>query len=56
MSPLYTRSGDDGKTGLLGQGRVPKYHPRIEALGMLDETSAALGLARALGKASQTAL
>jgi cob(I)alamin adenosyltransferase len=48
MSPHYTRTGDDGTTGLLGPGRVPKFHPRIEALGSLDETSASLGLARAL--------
>ena len=54
MSPFYTRTGDDGKTGLLGEGRLPKYHPRMEALGTLDETSAALGLARALCKAPQT--
>ena len=50
MSPHYTRAGDDGKTGLLGEGRLPKYHPRVEALGVLDEASAALGLARALCK------
>ena len=54
MSPFYTRSGDDGKTGSLGEGRLPKYHPRMEALGTLDEASAALGLARALCKAAQT--
>lgn len=54
MSPFYTRTGDDGRTGLLGEGRLPKYHPRIEALGTLDEASAALGLARALCVASQT--
>lgn len=47
MSRFYTRLGDDGTTGLLGEGRVPKAHPRIEALGALDEASAALGLARA---------
>ena len=47
MSQFYTRSGDDGFTGLLGEGRVPKYHPRTEAVGALDEASAALGLARA---------
>jgi len=45
---FYTRKGDDGKTGLLGEGRLPKYHPRIEAVGTLDETTATLGLARAL--------
>lgn len=44
---FYTRTGDDGTTGLLGEGRVPKTHPRIEALGALDESTATLGLARA---------
>jgi cob(I)alamin adenosyltransferase len=48
MSKFYTRKGDDGTTGLLGKGRLPKYHPRIEAIGTLDETTATLGLARAL--------
>ncbi|MBN1668073.1 MAG: ATP:cob(I)alamin adenosyltransferase, partial [Anaerolineales bacterium] len=47
MSQFFTRSGDDGTTGLLGAGRVAKDHPRMEALGALDEASAALGLARA---------
>ncbi len=44
---FYTRKGDDGTTGLLGEGRVAKHHARIEALGTLDESSAALGVARA---------
>jgi cob(I)alamin adenosyltransferase len=44
---FYTRKGDDGTTGLLGEGRVAKYHARMEALGTLDESSAALGVARA---------
>jgi cob(I)alamin adenosyltransferase len=44
---FYTRKGDDGTTGLLGEGRVAKYHLRMEALGALDESSATLGLARA---------
>ena len=44
---FYTRRGDDGTTGLLGKGRVPKFHLRIEALGTLDESTATLGLARA---------
>ena len=44
---LYTGRGDDGTTGLLGQGRVPKYDPRPEAYGTLDEASSAMGLARA---------
>ncbi|NCP15454.1 cob(I)yrinic acid a,c-diamide adenosyltransferase [bacterium] len=54
MSPLFTRTGDDGTTGLLGEGRLPKSHPRLEALGSLDEASAALGLARSLCQAEQT--
>jgi cob(I)alamin adenosyltransferase len=45
---VTTRSGDDGYTGLLGRGRVPKWHPRPETLGTLDEATSALGLARAL--------
>jgi len=54
MSPFYSCTGDDGKTGLLGKGRVPKYHPRIEALGAFDEASAAFGLSRALCRAEQS--
>ena len=53
MSPFYTRTGDDGTTGLLGEGRLPKYHPRMEALGALDEASAALGLARSISQSAQ---
>ena len=47
MSKFYTRKGDDGFTGLLGEGRVPKSHPRLEAVGAIDEATAAIGLARA---------
>ncbi len=43
---LYTRKGDDGTTGRLGEGRIPKYDDRLEAIGALDESSAALGVAR----------
>lgn len=48
MTSFYTGKGDDGFTGILGEGRVPKYHPRTEAVGSLDEATAALGMARAL--------
>lgn len=41
------RTGDDGYTGLLGAGRVPKWDPRMETIGTLDEATSALGLARA---------
>lgn len=53
MSKFYTGSGDDGFTSLLGDSRVPKYHPRTEAVGTLDETSAALGAARAFCKSER---
>jgi len=46
MPKFYSGKGDDGYTGLLGEGRVPKNHPRTEAVGALDEASAAMGLAR----------
>ncbi len=43
----YTGRGDDGTTGLLGPGRVPKYDLRPEAYGTVDEAQASLGLVRA---------
>ena len=47
-SAVATGRGDDGTTGLLfGGDRIPKDDPRTEAFGTLDETVAALGLARA---------
>lgn len=46
-SRIYTKLGDDGSTGLLFGGRTSKADPLIDALGSLDETVAALGLARA---------
>jgi cob(I)alamin adenosyltransferase len=55
MSPFYTQTGDEGNTGLLGEGRVPKFDLRIEALGALDEATAALGLARATANTPQIA-
>jgi cob(I)alamin adenosyltransferase len=47
-SMLYTRSGDDGTTGLFGGGRVPKDHARVEAYGTVDELNSAIGVAIAL--------
>jgi cob(I)alamin adenosyltransferase len=44
---IYTRKGDDGTTGLLYGGRVPKDDPRPTAYGDVDEAQAFLGLARA---------
>ena len=45
---IYTRTGDDGDTGLFGAGRVPKDHLRVDAYGQVDELNAAIGLAMAL--------
>ncbi|HEY5565185.1 MAG TPA: cob(I)yrinic acid a,c-diamide adenosyltransferase [Rhodothermia bacterium] len=42
---IYTRTGDDGSTGIFGGGRVEKNHPRIHAYGAVDEVNAALGVA-----------
>ncbi len=50
MAPFFTRGGDDGYTGLLGDERLPKYDPRLEALGAIDEATATLGMARAACK------
>jgi cob(I)alamin adenosyltransferase len=44
---IYTKTGDDGSTGLLGAARVRKDHPRIEAYGEVDELNSVLGLVRA---------
>ncbi|MCL5996156.1 MAG: cob(I)yrinic acid a,c-diamide adenosyltransferase [Chloroflexi bacterium] len=51
---LYTRTGDDGYTGLLGAGRVAKYMPQPEAYGTVDEAGAAIGVARAAASGAQT--
>lgn len=42
---IYTRTGDDGTTGLIGGQRVGKDHARIDAYGTVDELNAALGVA-----------
>lgn len=44
---IYTRTGDDGETGLFGGGRVPKDHPRVAAYGDVDELSSVIGVVRA---------
>jgi cob(I)alamin adenosyltransferase len=45
---IYTKTGDDGTTGMLYGGRAPKDDPAVEAYGSVDEAVAHLGLARAL--------
>ena len=44
LSKLYTRTGDAGQTGLADGRRVPKDHPRIEAMGEIDTLNSQLGL------------
>ena len=44
---LYTKTGDDGTTGLFGGARVKKASARVEAYGTVDELNAAIGVARA---------
>ena len=41
---IYTKTGDDGNTGLQGNLRIGKSHPRIMAYGTVDESNAALGM------------
>jgi len=42
---IYTRTGDDGTTGLVGGERISKSDPRIDCYGTVDELNAAIGLA-----------
>jgi cob(I)alamin adenosyltransferase len=51
---FYTRGGDEGYTGLLGEGRAAKEDIRLEALGAVDEANAALGMARALARSPES--
>src|SRR5579871_2090456 len=44
LSRIYTKSGDQGETGLGDGTRVPKDHPRVSAYGEVDELNAVLGL------------
>jgi cob(I)alamin adenosyltransferase len=45
---IYTRTGDDGTTGLIGGTRVKKYDIRLEAYGTVDELNSYLGVVRSL--------
>ena len=44
LSKIYTRTGDDGSTGLGDGTRVAKESPRVEAYGTVDETNSAVGM------------
>jgi cob(I)alamin adenosyltransferase len=57
LNRIYTRTGDDGTTGLVDGSRCPKYSVRITAMGLVDEANSAIGLAIcALPDADQRAL
>jgi cob(I)alamin adenosyltransferase len=56
LNKIYTRTGDDGTTALGSGRRVAKYDLRVEAYGTLDETNAAIGLARLHTRAGHPAL
>jgi len=46
LSKIYTKTGDSGATGLGDNSRISKASPRVTAIGAVDETNAAIGIAR----------
>ena len=46
INKVYTRTGDEGETGLVGGRRIAKEHLRIEAYGTVDELNSVIGLSR----------
>ena len=57
LNRIYTRTGDDGTTGLVDGSRRAKHDLRIEAYGAVDEANAAIGLVdRAIGLDAQAVL
>ena len=55
LTKIYTKTGDDGSTGLGTGARVPKNAPRIAAYGDVDELSSHIGLALTLGPTADLA-
>jgi cob(I)alamin adenosyltransferase len=47
LNKIYTRTGDDGTTGLVGGGRISKADPLMAAIGDIDEANSAIGVALA---------
>src|SRR5712675_54053 len=46
LNKIYTKTGDSGETGLGDGSRLPKYALRVRAMGAVDETNSAIGIAR----------
>ena len=56
LNKIYTRTGDDGTTGLVDGSRLPKHAPRMDAIGAVDEANCAIGMAvRALSGSDHAA-
>lgn len=56
LNKIYTKTGDDGTTGLVDGSRTPKNAPRMQAVGDVDEANSAIGVAiAALGEAPEAA-
>ena len=51
LNKIYTRTGDAGETGLVDGSRLPKYAPRMAAIGDVDELNSAIGVALTYGLA-----
>jgi cob(I)alamin adenosyltransferase len=56
INRIYTRTGDDGMTGLVGGARVPKDSLRVEAYGAVDELNSFLGMTRTVAEPESTRL
>ena len=55
LNKIYTRTGDDGTTGLVDGSRRAKHDPRMAAIGVVDEANSAIGLAAAALEAGEHA-
>ena len=56
INRIYTRTGDDGTTGLVGGARIPKDAQRVRAYGAVDEAMAHVGMCRTVSEGLELAL
>ena len=54
INKVYTRTGDEGETGLVGGRRIAKEHLRIEAYGTVDELNSVIGPAEVFLRGKRT--